>query len=74
MTQLLKKAFDKISQELPEHEQDRIAHVLIDLIEHDDAEWDALLAKSPDKLQELADQALADYMAGRTTILDFKKL
>ena len=74
MTQLLKKAFEKISEELPDHEQDRIGQALIDLIERDDAAWDALLAKAPDKLQEMADQALADYLAGRTTSLDLKKL
>ena len=74
MTQLLKKAFDKISKELPESEQDRIAQALIDLVERDDAEWDALLAKNPDKLRKMADRALEDYLAGRTTVLDLKKL
>ena len=74
MTQLLKKAFDKISDELPEHEQDRIGQALLDLIERDDAEWDALLAKNPEKLKEMADRALEDYLAGRTTVLDLKKL
>jgi hypothetical protein len=74
MTQLLKRAFDKISEELPESEQDRIAQALIDLVERDDAEWDALLAKNPDKLRKMADRALEDYLAGRTTLLDLKKL
>ena len=74
MTHLLRKAFERISDELPEHEQDRIGQALIDLIERDDAEWDALLAKAPDKLQKMADQALEDYLAGRTTVLDLKKL
>ncbi len=74
MTELLKKAFDKISEELPEHQQDRIGQYLIDLIEHDDAEWDALLAKAPDKLRKMADEALDEYRAGRTKILDVDKL
>lgn len=74
MTHLLRKAFERISDELPEHEQDRIGQALIDLIERDDAEWDALLAKAPDKLQKMADQALEDYLASRTTVLDLKKL
>jgi hypothetical protein len=74
MTQLLKQAFDKISEELPDSEQDRIAQALIDLVEGDDVEWDALLAKNPDKLRKMADRALEDYLAGRTTVLDLKKL
>jgi hypothetical protein len=74
MTQLLKRAFDKISEELPEFEQDKIAQALIDLVERDDAEWDALLAKNPYKLRGMADRALEDYLAGRTKILDLKKL
>ncbi len=73
MTELLKKAFDKVSEALPEHQQDRIAQYLIDLIERDDAEWDALLAKAPDKIRKMADEALAEYRAGRTKILDVDK-
>jgi len=74
MTHLLKKAFDRISEELPDDEQDRIGQALIDLVERDDAEWDALLAKNPEKLKKMADRALQDYLAGRTTVMDLKKL
>jgi hypothetical protein len=74
MTELLKKAFDKISEELPEFEQDAMGEFLIALIERDDSEWKALLAKAPDKLRQMADQALAEHMTGRTTILDLEKL
>ena len=74
MTALLKKAFDKISKELPEDEQDQIAQFLVRLIEDDDAKWDAVLAKSPDKLRKLADRALETYLSGRTSILDIEKL
>lgn len=74
MTELLKKAFDKISQELPDYEQDEIGRYLIGLIENDDAEWRAAFAKSSDKLRKLADQALEEHLAGRTTILEIEKL
>jgi hypothetical protein len=36
--------------------------------------WDVLFASSQDFLAELADKALADYRAGRTTPLDLDKL
>ncbi len=74
MTELLKKAFDKISQELPDYEQDEIGRYLIGLIENDDAEWRAAFAKPSDKLRKLADQALEEHLAGRTPILDIEKL
>jgi hypothetical protein len=74
VTALLKKAFDRISEELPDDEQDQIAQFLVRLIEDDDAKWDAVLAKSPDKLRELADRAFETYLAGRTSKLDIEKL
>ena len=74
MTEILKKAFDKISQELPDYAQDEIGRHLLNLIEQDEARWQAVLAKSPDKLRKLADRALEAYRDGRTSPLDIEKL
>jgi hypothetical protein len=74
MTELLAKAFKKVSEELPEYEQDAFAEWLLKLIEDDEREWDALFARSADKLEILADKALAEFSEGRTEILDLAKL
>ncbi len=72
-TELLRRAFEKASQ-LPEHEQDALAERLIQAIESDARLWDALFARSVEKLDQLAEQALEDYRAGRTEPLDPDKL
>lgn len=72
-TQLLKQAFEKASQ-LPEEEQNFIARWLIRAIESDSQLWDAAFASSIEKLDELGEQALAEYRAGRTEPLDPDKL
>jgi hypothetical protein len=74
MSDLLAKAFKKISEELPESEQDLFAEWLLKLIENDEREWDTLFATSADKLEILADKALAEYSEGRTEILDLAKI
>jgi hypothetical protein len=74
VTEILKRAFDKISEELPDYARDEIGRHLLNLIEQDDAKWQAVLAKSPDKLRKLADQALEAYRDGRTSPLDIEKL
>lgn len=74
MSDLLAKAFKKISEELTEHEQDAFAQWVMRLIESDDRDWDAQFAASADKLGKLAEKALADYAGGRTEILDRAKL
>lgn len=74
MSKLLAEAFKKASEELPEHEQDALAEWLIRVIETDEREWDALFAASPDILEKLADQALAEYSEGQTDVLDLAKL
>ena len=74
MTELLAKAFKKVSEELPEYEQDAFAEWLLQLIENDEREWDALFAASADKVEKLADRALAEFSEGRTEILDLAKL
>src|SRR5271156_6610725 len=74
VSKLLAEAFKKVSEELPEYEQDALAEWLIQVIETDEREWDALFAASPDILEKLADQALAEYSEGQTDVLDLAKL
>jgi DNA topoisomerase IA len=74
MTELLAKVFKKVSEELPEYEQDAFAEWLLKLIENDERQWDALFAASAEKLEKLADQALTEYTEGRTEVLDLAKL
>ena len=68
MTKLLEKAVAK-ARELPESEQNAIAQIAIDEIESE-RRWDELLAKSPEKLRKLADQAWAKHKAGVSQELD----
>ena len=72
MTELLKQAFDKAAAELPEYEQDAFAEWLLKLIESDERQWEKRFADSAAKLEKLADQALAEYLEGRTEILDVR--
>jgi hypothetical protein len=74
MTDLLKRAFEKAAQELPEYEQDAIGRWLLDAIENEEKRWDAAFARSPEKLDRLEQQALDDIKAGRTEPLDPDKL
>jgi hypothetical protein len=70
MSELLAKVFKKVSEELPECEQDAFAEWLLQLMENDERLWDARFAESADKLEKLADRALAEYADGRTEVLD----
>jgi hypothetical protein len=70
MTEKLKKALEQ----LPEYEQDRIGQYLLDLLEKDEAAWDAALAASPEKLFRLRDEARDAYFKGETKPLDPEKL
>lgn len=74
MTELLAKAFKKISEELPELEQDTLAQWLLRLIEDDEHQWDAQFTASAEKLETLANKALTEYVEGRTEVLDLAKL
>jgi len=64
MTVLLEQAWAEVST-LPEREQEMVAQIILNTI-HDEQEWDRQFAASHDFLDHLADQALADYEAGRT--------
>jgi hypothetical protein len=74
MTKLLKKAFDKVSEELPDHEQDEIARTLLKVIEQDERHWEEAFSQSLPKLERLAKKALADYESGLSEPLDVEKL
>jgi hypothetical protein len=72
MTELLRKAFEEASR-LPATEQDALASVLLQELE-DERRWDGALETTPDQLARLADEALAEFRAGRTGPLDIDKL
>jgi hypothetical protein len=74
MTKLLKKAFEKVSEELPDHEQDEIARTLLKVIEQDERHWEEAFSQSLPKLERLAKKALADYESGLSEPLDVEKL
>ena len=72
MTRLLEEAFAKV-QQLAAAEQDALARLLLDEIESE-RRWDELLAKSPQKLQRLADKAWSEHEAGQSEPLDPDRL
>ncbi len=72
MTKLLDKAFEEAAK-LPQDAQDSLATFLLEELASE-RQWDELFSKSPDMLSELAQEALADHAAGRTTELDPDKL
>ena len=73
VTELLKKAFERASEELPDHEQDEIGRSLLKLIEQDERDWETTFAQSLPKLERLAKKAMADYESGLSEPLDIKK-
>lgn len=64
MTELLKKALDRVSK-LPEGEQDAIAAIVLEELESEQR-WAAAFAKSQDRLAKLADTALDEAEQGKT--------
>lgn len=68
MTDLLKKAFEKASQ-LPTEEQDRFGAWMLEEL-NSEARWDELFARSPELLEQLAAEAIAEDDAGLTKPLD----
>lgn len=68
MTSLLEEAFRKAA-ELPEDQQDTLAAALLDEL-NSEARWRKLLAKSPESLAALANEALAERRGGQTIALD----
>jgi len=72
MTQLLEKAFKRVSK-LPEIEQNVMAKWLIDELKSE-KKWEKMFAESEDILEKLADEALAELAQGKTKPLDIDKL
>jgi hypothetical protein len=72
MTDLLKKAFEQAAR-LPDGVQDEVARQLLEDIEGE-LLWDDTLARSQDKLEEMADRALQELRAGRTRRAGFDEL
>lgn len=68
MTALLAKALSKL-QNLPDQEQDALAALILKELESEQA-WDASFAASQGPLSRLAEQAVAEYKAGKTAPLD----
>lgn len=72
MNPSLERAVSEVSK-LPEEEQEVIARWLLALLE-EDARWDFSFSRSQKALGTLAEQALTDFRAGRTTPLDLDTL
>ena len=68
MTTLLQKAISQVSA-LDEVEQDQYARWLLAELE-DERKWDEQFASSLDILEQLAEEARAEYRAGKTLPLD----
>jgi hypothetical protein len=75
MTELLKKAFERVGEEFSDGEQDPFARSLLEAIEIDEQKWEKSLSDpNSAKMKKLVDQALADIREGRTEPLDPNKL
>ncbi|MBI4568577.1 MAG: hypothetical protein HY719_09275 [Planctomycetes bacterium] len=72
MTKALEEAFREASK-LSDAEQDALAKAIRAEISAE-GEWDSAFAGSHDVLDRLANEALADHRAGRTTPLDPEKI
>jgi hypothetical protein len=72
MTSLLEKAFEEASK-LPEIEQNALARWMLAEIEAE-KKWDKKFAESEDALAKLAQKALKEDEAGKTSDLDIDKL
>jgi hypothetical protein len=68
MTELLENAMRKVAS-LPHEEQDAIASQIIETLE-DEAAWKEMLARNPQKLRALAQEALREHRRGETRPLD----
>jgi hypothetical protein len=64
MTKLLEKALEEVAK-LPASEQDAVAAILLEELASEQR-WVQSFAKSQDQLAKLAEEAIAEYKAGRT--------
>ncbi len=72
MTKLLTEVFERASR-LPESLQDQLARELLDELASE-SRWERTLAESQDKVDRLAEKAVAEYKAGRTKEAGFDEL
>ena len=68
MTELLENALRKVAL-LSQEEQDAIASQIIETLE-DEATWKRILARDPEKLRRLAEQARQEHIHGETRPID----
>lgn len=68
MTTLLETALARL-KELPGEQQDAIAAIIMAEIESD-RQWETAYASSQDELASLAEEAQAEYRAGKTQPLE----
>lgn len=71
MTKLLEEVFQKAAA-LPEPAQDALAQLLLAEMD-DEAQWDAAFGGSQDELARLAQEATAEYKAGKTKRLNLSR-
>ena len=71
MTELLDKAIEA-ARKLPPDEQDVLGTIILEEIV-DETRWANKFAETQDVLETLADEALAELEAGRTTPLEFPR-
>ena len=72
MTKVLEEVFREASK-LSESQQDALAEAIRAEIEAEKG-WDKSFSSSLDVLERLADEAIADHRAGRTTPVDPDKM
>ena len=72
MTQRLEEAFRAASR-LPPAEQDALAELLLAELSSE-VEWDRQFAATADRLTQMADEAHAEHLQGRTEPLDPDRL
>lgn len=68
MTELLEEALRKVAT-LPTEEQDAIASQIIETLD-DEAAWRESLARKPERLRVLAEEALNEHRRGETRPLE----
>ncbi len=68
MTKLLDKAFAEASR-LSQDEQDALGKWILEELASE-RRWDEAFARSQDTLERMADEALAEYRAGKTEELN----
>lgn len=71
MTQALEKVIKKVS-EMPASRQDEFASFMLAELESEER-WDSLFTSSQDTLAKMAAEALAEFRAGQTEMLDLDR-